>query len=81
MLSCHLFVSIYIKKFQVGIIGGSGFYDMPELSDVKIETITTPFGDPSDNPISGTIHGVPCVLLARYYIMKVVTSIIKLFSI
>merc|ERR1719270_2711346 len=54
------------KGIKVGIIGGSGFYNMPELLNVKTETITTPFGDPTDNPISGTIEGVPCVLLARH---------------
>ena len=53
------------KIEQIGIIGGSGFYNMPELLDSKAETITTPFGDPTDNPVSGTINGVPCVLLAR----------------
>ena len=39
---------------------------MPELLNVKTEIITTPFGDPTDSPISGTIEGVPCVLLARH---------------
>ena len=52
---------------QVGILGGSGFYSMPELANAKVETITTPFGNPSDNPVSGTIDGVPCVVLSRYF--------------
>jgi len=55
-----------LQKIKIGIIGGSGFYNMPELLDSKTETITTPFGDPTDNPVSGTINGVPCVLLARH---------------
>ena len=32
---------------QIGIIGGSGLYDMAELTDREERTITTPFGDPS----------------------------------
>ena len=58
--------NIAISFSKVGIFGGSGFYNMPELTNVKTETIITPFGEPSDNPVSGLIEGVPCVLLARY---------------
>lgn len=54
-------------KIKVGIFGGSGFYGvMPELTNVKTERIITPFGEPSDNPVSGLIEGVPCVILARH---------------
>lgn len=51
--------------FQVGIIGGSGLNDPDILHDRKECKVTTPFGDPSDVLIEGTISGVPCVLLAR----------------
>ena len=53
------------QNLKVGIIGGSGFYNMPELCNKKTEKITTPFGDPSDDLVTGTIDEIPCVLLSR----------------
>lgn len=51
---------------QIGIIGGSGFDD-PTLFENPVEKdVTTPFGNPSDVLIEGTIKGVPCVILARH---------------
>ena len=37
-----------LKKAEIGIIGGSGLYAMPGLSNVREERVTTPFGEPSD---------------------------------
>jgi len=52
--------------FCLGIIGGTGL-DNPDLMEVRKEhTISTPFGPPSDNLISGTINSIQCVLLARH---------------
>jgi hypothetical protein len=42
---------------KIGIIGGSGLYQMPELTDVDEIAIETPFGDPSDKFIVGTLEG------------------------
>lgn len=38
---------------------------MPELKDPKGIKVTTEFGDPSDQLMEGTVHGIPVVLLAR----------------
>ena len=51
---------------KIGVIGGSGLYDLPGLSEVKEEQITTPFGSPSDAFITGKLHDVPVVFLPRH---------------
>src|SRR5262245_53176872 len=50
----------------VGIIGGSGLYEMAELTDREEKTITTPFGDPSGPYVLGTLRGVRVAFLARH---------------
>lgn len=51
---------------QIGIIGGSGL-DNPDLLESRVEkVVNTPYGNPSDVLIEGTIRGVDCVLLARH---------------
>ncbi|MDQ3272731.1 MAG: S-methyl-5'-thioadenosine phosphorylase, partial [Pseudomonadota bacterium] len=50
----------------VGIIGGSGLYQMDALDNAQEHVIDTPFGAPSDALVSGTVHGVPAVFLARH---------------
>ncbi len=42
---------------RVGVIGGSGFYQMPDLVDMEEVGIETPFGLPSDNMVVGTLEG------------------------
>ncbi len=51
---------------KIGIIGGSGLYQMEALTDVQEVELTTPFGDPSDALIVGKIDGVPVAFLARH---------------
>ncbi|MGB7087370.1 MAG: hypothetical protein WBD47_17560, partial [Phormidesmis sp.] len=51
---------------KIGIIGGSGLYQMEALTDVQEIKIETPFGDPSDALIVGKIEGVPVAFLARH---------------
>ena len=51
---------------QVGIIGGSGLYDMAELTDREVQSINTPFGDPSGPYVIGTISGKRVAFLARH---------------
>ena len=51
---------------QIGIIGGSGLYDMAELTDREERTITTPFGDPSGPYVIGTLRGRRVAFLARH---------------
>src|SRR2546426_8166375 len=50
----------------IGIIGGSGLYDMAELTDREEKTITTPFGDPSGPYVVGTLRGTRVAFLARH---------------
>ena len=51
---------------RIGIIGGSGLYDMAELTDREEQTITTPFGDPSGPYVIGTLSGRRVAFLARH---------------
>jgi len=50
----------------VGVIGGSGLYEIEGLADVKEVRLKTPFGDPSDAYITGTLNGVQMVFLPRH---------------
>lgn len=50
----------------LGIIGGSGIYDLPGLEDRREETITTPWGDPSDALMRGRIGDTEIVFLSRH---------------
>ena len=51
---------------QLGIIGGSGLYDMAELSDREQHILTTPFGDPSGPYTVATLRGKRVAFLARH---------------
>ena len=51
---------------KIGIIGGSGLYQMPELKDVEEISVETPFGPPSDAFIVGTLEGVRVAFLPRH---------------
>src|SRR3954462_3660745 len=51
---------------QIGIIGGSGLYDMAELSDRSEQVIHTPFGDPSGPFVVATLRGRRVAFLARH---------------
>jgi len=50
----------------LGVIGGSGVYDLPELEDPRWETVKGPWGDPSDQLRVGTINGLTVVFLPRH---------------
>lgn len=51
---------------RIGIIGGSGLYEMAGLSDVREERVETPFGLPSDAYVLGRLEGRPVAFLARH---------------
>ena len=51
---------------QIGIIGGSGLYDMAELTGREEKSISTPFGDPSGPYVIGTLSGKRVAFLARH---------------
>ena len=55
-----------MKQASIGIIGGSGLYQMPELSDVEEVKVETPFGDPSDAFIVGTLEDQRVAFLPRH---------------
>src|SRR6185312_1087237 len=55
-----------MTRAVLGIIGGSGIYNLPELEDVREETITSPWGEPSAALTRGVIGGLPIVFLPRH---------------
>jgi len=55
-----------LQHAEIGIIGGSGLYSMPGLSDVQEVRQPTPFGEPSDAYVLGTLEGRKVAFLARH---------------
>jgi 5'-methylthioadenosine phosphorylase len=55
-----------MEQVQIGIIGGSGLYDMAEVTDRREVAIQTPFGDPSGPYLLGTLRGRRVAFLARH---------------
>ena len=55
-----------MEHVQIGIIGGSGLYDMAEVTDRSDVTLRTPFGDPSGPYVLGTLRGQRVAFLARH---------------
>src|ERR671913_366689 len=51
---------------RIGIIGGSGLYQMPELKDIEEINVETPFGPPSDAFLVGTLEGERVAFLPRH---------------
>ncbi len=51
---------------RIGVIGGSGIYAMDGLTDVREETVSTPFGDPSDAIILGRLGEAELAFLPRH---------------
>ncbi|MBW4538058.1 MAG: S-methyl-5'-thioadenosine phosphorylase [Myxacorys chilensis ATA2-1-KO14] len=55
-----------MSQAKIGIIGGSGLYTMDALKDVEEVRVKTPFGDPSDALILGTLDETRVAFLARH---------------
>jgi 5'-methylthioadenosine phosphorylase len=55
-----------MAEAQVGIIGGSGLYDMDGLTDVEKVSLETPFGEPSGKYVLGVLEGKKVAFLARH---------------
>ena len=53
-------------NISLGIIGGSGLYNMEGLTNVDERAVDTPFGPPSDAPMTGVLSGQRVVFLARH---------------
>ena len=55
-----------MSQVKIGVIGGSGLYQMDALTDVEEVTIETPFGKPSDAFLVGNLEGVKVAFLPRH---------------
>ena len=55
-----------MSDIRIGVIGGSGLYDMDTLTNVEEIAVETPFGAPSDRYIVGTLEGVRVAFLPRH---------------
>ncbi len=55
-----------MSKPMIGVIGGSGLYQMDALSDAQEHRIDTPFGQPSDVIVTGLVEGTRVAFLARH---------------
>jgi 5'-methylthioadenosine phosphorylase len=55
-----------MAEARIGVIGGSGLYQMEGLEDVEEVRLETPFGDPSDAYVVGKLAGKPVAFLARH---------------
>jgi len=55
-----------MTKCVLGIIGGSGIYDLPGLANVRHEAVASPWGEPSAPILAGEIAGLPVVFLPRH---------------
>ncbi|HKE01031.1 MAG TPA: S-methyl-5'-thioadenosine phosphorylase [Planctomycetota bacterium] len=54
------------RAVKVGVIGGSGLYEIEGIAKLREVRVATPFGKPSDAFITGELAGVPCAFLPRH---------------
>jgi len=55
-----------MPQAKIGVIGGTGLYDMEGLTDIEEVDINTPFGKPSDSIVIGRLEGVGIAFLPRH---------------
>jgi len=55
-----------MTKTKLGIIGGSGVYQMDAIEQAEWRAVTSPWGEPSDELLFGVVAGVDCVFLPRH---------------
>ncbi|MFA5055478.1 MAG: S-methyl-5'-thioadenosine phosphorylase [Dehalococcoidia bacterium] len=55
-----------MPKANIGVIGGTGLYEMEGLTDIREVKPKTPFGEPSDSIIIGTLDGIDVAFLPRH---------------
>jgi len=55
-----------MSTYRIGVVGGSGLYQMKDLKVVEERKIETPFGDPSDPYLLGELEGKPVAFLPRH---------------
>jgi 5'-methylthioadenosine phosphorylase len=51
---------------HVGVIGGSGLYELPDITEVEVKRVTTPFGATSDDLVTGRLGDVRVTFLPRH---------------
>jgi 5'-methylthioadenosine phosphorylase len=54
------------EEVRIGVIGGSGLYEMEGLTNIRKKRIVTPFGKPSDDYLIGTLFGRRIAFLPRH---------------
>lgn len=54
------------ETVSIGVIGGSGLYNMPDLTDITTHQLNTPFGQPSADVVIGTLRGKRVAFLPRH---------------
>lgn len=59
-------MAIGSKNPILGIIGGSGIYDIEGIEDIRVESVVSPFGPPSDDLVFGNVMGQEVVFLPRH---------------
>jgi 5'-methylthioadenosine phosphorylase len=55
-----------MPKTVLGVIGGSGIYEIPGLEEARWQDVKGPWGEPSDHLLTGRFHGVDMVFLPRH---------------
>jgi 5'-methylthioadenosine phosphorylase len=55
-----------MARARIGIIGGTGLYEIEGMTDIQETSVDTPFGRPSDNVITGKLNGVGLAFLPRH---------------
>ncbi len=55
-----------MPQAKIGVIGGTGLYEIEGMTDIQENHIDTPFGDTSDNIITGTLNGIGIAFLPRH---------------
>ncbi|MFB0526268.1 MAG: S-methyl-5'-thioadenosine phosphorylase [bacterium] len=53
-------------EVKIGVIGGSGIYDIEGITETRKQKIRTPFGNPSDTIVIGNLEGIPVAFLPRH---------------
>jgi 5'-methylthioadenosine phosphorylase len=54
------------ERRRIGLLGGSGVYDLSGLEDLREQTLDTPFGKPSGPYVTGRLDGMPVAFLSRH---------------
>ncbi|MGE5278930.1 MAG: S-methyl-5'-thioadenosine phosphorylase [Acidobacteriota bacterium] len=54
------------ESARIGLLGGSGVYDLSEIEDLREEALETPFGAPSQAYVTGRLEGLPVAFLSRH---------------